>query len=55
MGSGSVGVAALNAGRRFCGSDVNPEAVRVTTERLRQFGTGRAPEDAEPEIEGCWN
>ena len=44
MGSGSVGVAALNAGRRFSGSDVNPEAVRVTTERLRRFGTGRAPE-----------
>ena len=46
MGSGSVGVAALNAGRRFAGSDLNPEAVRVTTERLRRFGTGRAPETA---------
>lgn len=45
MGSGSVGVAALTAGRRFCGSDVNPEAVRVTTERLQRFGTGRAPEN----------
>lgn len=45
MGSGSVGVAALRAGRRFCGTDLNPEAVRLTADRLRQFGEGRAPED----------
>ena len=44
MGAGSVGVAALKAGRRFCGSDVNPEAVRITAERLRRFGSGRAPD-----------
>jgi site-specific DNA-methyltransferase (adenine-specific) len=45
MGSGSVGVAALRAGRRFCGTDLNPEAVRLTADRLRQFGEGRAPGD----------
>src|SRR5262245_41020348 len=44
MGSGSVGVAALRLGRRFRGSDINPEAVRLTADRLRQFGDGRAPE-----------
>lgn len=51
MGSGSVGVAALRTGRRFSGSDLNPEAVRLTAERLRQFGEGRVPEDL-PEGEG---
>jgi site-specific DNA-methyltransferase (adenine-specific) len=44
MGSGSVGVAALRAGRRFAGTDLNPEAVRLTADRLRQFGEGLAPE-----------
>ena len=44
MGSGSVGVAALRLGRRFSGSDINPEAVRLTADRLRQLGEGRAPE-----------
>jgi site-specific DNA-methyltransferase (adenine-specific) len=44
MGSGSVGVAALGLGRRFRGSDINPEAVRLTSDRLRRFGDGRAPE-----------
>jgi len=43
MGSGSVGVAALRLGRRFRGTDLNPEAVRLTSDRLRQFGEGRAP------------
>src|SRR3954470_15662818 len=33
MGSGSVGVAALRLGRRFCGTDVNPEAVRLSSDR----------------------
>jgi site-specific DNA-methyltransferase (adenine-specific) len=51
MGSGSVGVAALKTGRRFGGSDLNPEAVRLTAERLRQFGEGRVPDDL-PEGEG---
>lgn len=50
MGSGSVGVAALRAGRRFRGTDLNPEAVRLSAERMRQFGEGRAPEDL-PEID----
>jgi len=44
MGSGSVGVAALRLGRRFHGTDVNPEAVRLTADRLREFGDGRAPQ-----------
>jgi site-specific DNA-methyltransferase (adenine-specific) len=51
MGSGSVGIAALRAGRRFCGTDLNPEAVRLSAERLRQFGEGRIPEDL-PESAG---
>ncbi len=33
-GSGSVGVAARKLGRRFLGSDICPEAVEVTRERL---------------------
>ena len=45
MGSGSVGIAALKTGRRFSGSDLNSEAVRLTAERLRQFGEGRVPLD----------
>ena len=43
MGSGSVGVAALRLGRRFIGTDLNPEAVRLSAQRLRQFGEGREP------------
>jgi len=50
MGSGSVGVAAVRNGRRFCGTDVNPEAVRLTVDRLRQFGEGQAPQDL-PDVE----
>ena len=50
MGSGSVGVAALKLGRRFRGTDVNPEAVRLTADRLGQFGEGRAPEGL-PEVQ----
>src|SRR6478672_5846705 len=50
MGSGSVGVAALRAGRRFTGTDLNPQAVRLTADRLREFGDGRAPQGLpEPE------
>src|SRR3954465_12667717 len=45
MGSGSVGVAALGKGRRFTGTDLNPEAVRLTADRLARFGDGRAPEN----------
>lgn len=48
MGSGSVGVAAARLGRRFLGNDVNPEAVRLAAERLREFGEGRHPEGLPP-------
>jgi site-specific DNA-methyltransferase (adenine-specific) len=50
MGSGSVGVAALKLGRRFLGTDLNPEAVQLTAGRLREFGQGVTPldEGAEP-------
>jgi site-specific DNA-methyltransferase (adenine-specific) len=51
MGSGSVGVAALRAGRRFRGTDLHPAAVRLTADRLRQFGEGQVPQDL-PEGEG---
>jgi site-specific DNA-methyltransferase (adenine-specific) len=44
MGSGSVGVAAVRLGRRFLGNDLNPEAVRIAANRLREFGEGRVPE-----------
>jgi len=40
MGSGSVGVAALRLGRRFIGTDLNPEAVQLTGQRLRQLAEG---------------
>ena len=43
MGSGSVGIAALRLGRRFLGNDLNPEAVRIAAQRLREFGDGRVP------------
>ena len=45
MGSGSVGVAALKAGRRFLGNDLNPEAVRLSATRLRELGEGTQPAD----------
>lgn len=45
MGSGSVGVAAARLGRRFLGTDLNPGAVRLSAERLREFGVGREPSD----------
>ena len=43
MGSGSVGVAAARLGRRFLGNDLNPEAVVIAAQRLREFGVGRVP------------
>ena len=43
MGSGSVGVAAVTLGRRFIGTDLNPDAVRWSAHRLQQFGEGRQP------------
>ena len=48
MGSGSVGVAAARLGRRFTGTDLNPQAVRLAAERLREFGAGREPEGLPP-------
>lgn len=50
MGSGSVGVAALTLGRRFRGTDLNPEAVRLTANRLCEFGDGQVPRDL-PDIQ----
>jgi site-specific DNA-methyltransferase (adenine-specific) len=46
MGSGSVGVAAVRLGRKFLGNDLNPEAVSLAAQRLRQFGAGREPAEA---------
>jgi site-specific DNA-methyltransferase (adenine-specific) len=53
MGSGSVGVAALRAGRRFLGNDVNPEAVQIAAQRLREYGDGQVPAGitAEPQLD----
>jgi site-specific DNA-methyltransferase (adenine-specific) len=48
MGSGSVGVAAAQLGRRFLGTDLNPEAVRLSAERLGEFGAGKKPADLPP-------
>ena len=45
MGSGSVGVAAARLGRRFLGTDLNPDAVSLAASRLREFGTGVEPAD----------
>jgi site-specific DNA-methyltransferase (adenine-specific) len=45
MGSGSVGVGAARLGRRFLGTDVNPEAVRLSERRLLEFGAGTAPNE----------
>ena len=45
MGSGSVGVAAVKNGRRFIGTDLNPVAVRITSDRLKEYGAGHAPDD----------
>jgi site-specific DNA-methyltransferase (adenine-specific) len=56
MGSGSVGVAAARLGRRFLGTDLNPGAVRIASDRLRAFGPGLAPaglpESAQPDLLG---
>src|SRR3954466_12849933 len=45
MGSGSVGIAAGRLGRRFLGNDLNPEAVVIAGQRLREFGACRLPPD----------
>jgi site-specific DNA-methyltransferase (adenine-specific) len=43
MGSGSVGVAAARLGRRFLGNDLNPEAVHIASQRLRELGAVSGP------------
>jgi hypothetical protein len=43
-------VAALKAGRRFLGNDVNREAVRLAATRLREFGDGTQPPDTREEV-----
>jgi site-specific DNA-methyltransferase (adenine-specific) len=48
MGSGSVGVAAAQLGRRFIGTDLNPVAVRLSADRLKEYGAGREPDDLPP-------
>jgi site-specific DNA-methyltransferase (adenine-specific) len=48
MGSGSVGVAALKLGRRFIGTDLNPDAVRLSAERLKRLAEGSQPTDVVP-------
>jgi site-specific DNA-methyltransferase (adenine-specific) len=48
MGSGSVGVAALKLGRRFIGTDLNPDAVRLSAERLKRLAEGSQPADVVP-------
>ncbi len=48
MGSGSVGIAAARLERRFLGNDLNPEAVRLVDQRLRQFGAGRGASERSP-------
>ena len=45
MGSGSVGVAALELGRKFIGTDLFPGAVRHTADRLKAYGAGREPDN----------
>src|SRR4029077_20182692 len=52
MGSGSVGIAAARLRRRFLGNDLNPEAVRIAAQRLREFGEGRVPPEVSIERPG---
>jgi site-specific DNA-methyltransferase (adenine-specific) len=40
LGSGSTGVAALGAGRRFAGTDTSSEALRISRQRLRPLADG---------------
>ena len=49
VGSGSVGVAAVSAGRFFCGSDICFEAVEVAKMRVRAAGgrPGAGPSEAQ--------
>ena len=45
MGSGSVGDAAAQLGRRFFGNDLNPDAVQLARQRLSAFGAGRVSQE----------
>lgn len=47
MGSGSVGVAAIELGRRFVGNDLSPKALEVARERLVAAGGRELCEDGE--------
>jgi site-specific DNA-methyltransferase (adenine-specific) len=49
MGSASVGVAALRAGRSFLGNDLNPEALRIAQMRLEEISRGRTPAEVDAE------
>jgi len=49
MGSASVGVAALRAGRSFLGNDLNPEALRIAQMRLQEISLGRTPAEVDAE------
>ncbi len=46
VGAGSVGLAAAKHARRFWGCDTNPEALRITSERLREIGAAVTLADA---------
>jgi site-specific DNA-methyltransferase (adenine-specific) len=48
MGSGSVGVAALQSGRRFMGNDLNPEAVKIAGGRFARIEPPAASDSAAP-------
>ncbi len=48
MGSGSVGVAAARLGRRFLGNDLNPHAVSLAGERLRNIAPREQPAELPP-------
>jgi len=56
MGSGSVGVAAVKLGRCFLGTDLNPDAVQLSAERLQFLAPGQAqgdvPAAAQPDLLG---
>jgi DNA modification methylase len=41
MGSGTTGLAALQAGRNFIGIDISPECVEITRKRLLEFHGGQ--------------
>jgi DNA modification methylase len=48
MGSGSVGVAALQSGRRLMGNDLNPEAVKIAGGRFARIEPPAASDSAAP-------